>query len=344
MTRSPEDVLDHLTTGAGAADQSADWPAASWEVVRSAGACCWAVPAEYGGAGLGPVELLRANERVAAACLTTAFILSQREAAVRRLLAGPPHLRERYLPRLAAGEVFATVGLSQLTTSRQHGGPALRATPADGGFRIEGEIPWVTGADQAGVIVAGGTTADGEQLLFALPMDRPGVRVGPPMSLAALVGSRTATVTCAGVAIERELLIAGPAGRVLGPVGGGGLETSNLALGHAAAAAELLAHEAAARPDLEPAAARFRSAADAARRWLHALALAPDADAALAARVDCTRLALRASQAALLAAKGAGFVAPHPAGRLARQALFFLVWSCPRPVAAGVLDGLVPDT
>ena len=55
---------------------------------------------------------------------------------------------------------------------------------------------------------------------------------------------------------------------------------------------------------------------------------------------QCTRLALRATQAALLAAKGTGFVAPHPAQRWARQALFFLVWSCPRPVAEGVLGDL----
>src|SRR5204863_6697423 len=43
-------------------------------------------------------------------------------------------------------------------------------------------------------------------------------------------------------------------------------------------------------------------------------------------------LALRSAQAALAAAKGAGYVAGHPAGRWCREALFFLVWSCPAPV------------
>jgi hypothetical protein len=54
---------------------------------------------------------------------------------------------------------------------------------------------------------------------------------------------------------------------------------------------------------------------------------------------------LRATQAALSAAKGTGYVAGHPAGRWCREALFFLVWSCPQPVAAanlcelaGILD------
>ncbi|MCH5377023.1 MAG: acyl-CoA dehydrogenase, partial [Planctomycetes bacterium] len=43
-------------------------------------------------------------------------------------------------------------------------------------------------------------------------------------------------------------------------------------------------------------------------------------------------LALRATQAALASAKGAGYVLGHPAGRWCREALFFLVWSCPQPV------------
>ena len=36
----------------------------------------------------------------------------------------------------------------------------------------------------------------------------------------------------------------------------------------------------------------------------------------------------------LAAAKGAGYAYRHPAGRWCREALFFLVWSCPQPVVA----------
>jgi hypothetical protein len=41
---------------------------------------------------------------------------------------------------------------------------------------------------------------------------------------------------------------------------------------------------------------------------------------------------LRASQASLTATKGAGYLASASAGRYCREALFFLVWSCPAPV------------
>ena len=60
------------------------------------------------------------------------------------------------------------------------------------------------------------------------------------------------------------------------------------------------------------------------------LAEPPSTPAELRARANS--LALRASQAALAAAKGAGFVEGHPAGRWCREALFFLVWSCPQEV------------
>ena len=49
-------------------------------------------------------------------------------------------------------------------------------------------------------------------------------------------------------------------------------------------------------------------------------------------RARANSLVLRATQAALAATKGAGYVVGHPAGRWCREALFFLVWSCPQPV------------
>ena len=83
---------------------------------------------------------------------------------------------------------------------------------------------------------------------------------------------------------------------------------------------------------------RLERARGATRKRLHELTLPSQSpDETLALRVEVTRLALRASQLALLAAKGSGFVAPHPAQRWARQALFFLVWSCPQPVASAAL-------
>jgi len=333
---NPE-LLAILAAQAEKADQSTEWPALSLETVQTAGALHWSLPGPFGGCGQSASELLAAHERIATACLTTAFILSQREAAIRHLTKAPAHLQQRFLPQLVAGG-YASVGLSQLTTSRQHRGHALRATATATGYRLDGEIPWVTGADQAVVIIIGATLEDSSQILVALPPDQAGLRIDPPMPLSALAGSRTAMMKCNGVSVEHELLLIQPKDRVLGPVGGGGLETTNLALGLAVAALDLIQQEATVRPDLAAVVDQLESATVDLRARVHALAVTPDSDAIHAARVDGTRLALQATQTALLAAKGAGFVHPHAAGRLARQALFFLVWSCPRPVVAGLLE------
>lgn len=344
MTALAADALERLAAGAELADRDTIWPVAAWAALRRAGALGWSIPREYGGAGRSAVELLCGLEEIASACLTTAFALSQREAAIRHLLKGPHVLRERYLPRLTRGEIYMTVGLSQLTTSRQHQGPALRATQLpDGRVQLDGEIPWVTGADQAAGIVVGATLPDATQLLLVLPTERLVEQIDPPLPLAALGGSRTCLVHCRHVIIESAEILSGPAESVLGKSGGGGLETSCLAIGLASAAAGYLRTEVAARPILDDMTSRFESTIQSLRLRLHELAEAADPDRTLALRTDATWLVLRVTQAALMVAKGVGFVAPHPAQRWARQAQFFLVWSCPRPVAEGVLEKLTGE-
>jgi butyryl-CoA dehydrogenase len=182
---------------------------------------------------------------------------------------------------------------------------------------------------------------DGRQVLAVLPTDLSGVEVGPPLDLLALRGSMTAEVRCTQVRLAREWILAGPVERVLqtGRGGAGGLETSCLALGVVHAAVAYLRQETALRPPLAPIAERL--AARLERAWLELERLvssAPTPEAATALRGRANLLALHATQAALTAGKGTAFVRPHPAQRWARQALFFLVWSCPWPAASATLE------
>jgi butyryl-CoA dehydrogenase len=340
-------TLEALRDAADSADTSCEWPAASWQRLRQAGVLAWSVPREHGGAGWPVSKLLAGYEQLAGACMTTAFILSQREGAVRRLVGSPNvELSRRFLPKLASGELYASVGLSQLTTSRQHKAPVLTATETPEGFRLDGEIPWVTGADQAALVTIGATLADGRQVLLGLPRGQTGVVIEPPLPLMALAGSRTSSLRLSDVTLGREWLIAGPVERVMAgkPGGAGGLETSCLALGLAGAAIDYVLQEAEQRADLLMAAQSLRDARIQLQTRMDALALAPTptSEVLVAVRVDCTRLALQATQVAMTVAKGAGFVAPHPVQRWARQALFFLVWSCPRPAAEGLIGSLLP--
>jgi hypothetical protein len=69
-----------------------------------------------------------------------------------------------------------------------------------------------------------------------------------------------------------------------------------------------------------------------------------DAQAASNLRAKVNALVLRVTQFALAAGKGSAFLRSHPAQRWARQAMFFLVWSCPAPALDATLTCMaLPD-
>jgi alkylation response protein AidB-like acyl-CoA dehydrogenase len=103
------------------------------------------------------------------------------------------------------------------------------------------------------------------------------------------------------------------------------------------AAIGFMARQAEQRPDLVPVAEKLAMDCEQLRLGLVALTDGVESMSAGELRQRANSLALRSTQAALSAAKGAGFVAAHPAGRMAREALFFLVWSCPQAVVAANL-------
>ncbi|MBP88182.1 MAG: hypothetical protein CMJ64_15940 [Planctomycetaceae bacterium] len=105
----------------------------------------------------------------------------------------------------------------------------------------------------------------------------------------------------------------------------------------AGAAIDFLEEEAAKRPDRTEPTESLRAAWDAWRSDLLGAACDEPVCSNENLRIRANSLALRASQAALAAANGTGYVVGHPAGRWCREALFFLVWSCPQPVMAANL-------
>lgn len=309
------------------------WRSGAMATLARHGLLAGFVPADRGGCGASEPAVTAALVAVAERCLTTALALTQWAAAVRIIAAADHPARDRLLPRLAAGLEFTTVGIAQVTTSRQHHGrPALGAVADGNAWRLEGLCPWVTGADACDTIVVGAALPEGGRGFFLVEREAAGLEIGPPFEMLALSASHTGPVRFQGVRPAAVLAVGGNPPRT------GGLATTALAVGATRAAVGLLRGEAAARPALLPVVAGL----DAEEGAIHADLLAAASGAVEQAdrdrlRAAATSLAVRAAQAALTACKGAGFVVGHPAERLVREAHFFLVWSCPEGVSATLM-------
>lgn len=338
----PPEILDlclKLRDTSSEIDQRQTWPSEQLGWLRDAGVYRWFIPKAYGGDEWDEAQILAGYLALSQSCLTTTFVLTQWNAACKRILGSDNQaLKEELLPAMADGSLFATVGISHLTTSRQHlGKPVLLAEPSqDGGYLLQGFSPWVTGAHWADVIVLGATLPNATQIIAAVPTKAEGLTASPGASLVALSASCTDSVELDAVTISESRVLAGPVANVMqtnSGGGAGGLQTSTLAVGLSLAATGFLKEHAEHRPDLAPVASKLEQDTHALVTALRCLSLSAACDInASQLRQRANSLVLRSTQAALSAAKGAGFIATHPTGRWAREALFFLVWSCPQPV------------
>lgn len=325
------------------------WPAAAVKLLGEAGCRRNVIAEEFGGAAATPQQQLETYQAAAWGSLSLALILTQNDAACELLGdCDNAEMPGQILPRCASGELLLTVGISQLTTSRRSVGPAMKAeVDSEGdGFRISGFMPWVTSAPRADYIVTGAVLPDGNQILVVVANDAKGLTVGEPMRLLALESSWTCEVRCEDVHVEAGQLMRGPTQRVLAiraPVKP--LSVSAVGLG----AAERLLDEVRTLaktvdrvtamldekivPRFESIRARLYDAADM-------LSDPSNEIPAMDIRIAVNDLVVRLAATLMTLSKGSGYLLSNQTQRLAREAMFFLVWSAPPHVQAGTLEHL----
>ena len=130
-------------------DQAPIVPAGHLEALAAAGLLGLMGPVDAGGHAATPATSREVFEILAGACGVTFFVWVQHHAPV-RLLARSDNvaLRQRWLPELCRGDVLGGVAFAYL---RRPGPPAVAARPVPGGYRVDGEAPWVTSWGLAGM-------------------------------------------------------------------------------------------------------------------------------------------------------------------------------------------------
>lgn len=195
-----------LQDGAAERDRTGTFPRDLWRRCAEVGVQGLAMPEAYGGGGADPLTAVLALEALGYACPDAGlcFALNAQLWSVQMpiLRFGTEAQRERYLPRLCAGEWIGAHGMSEPGSGSDAFALQTRAEPAPGGYVLTGTKTFVSNAPEADVFVVFATIARDKGVLgitaFLVERDAPGLRVGRPIEKMGLKSSPMAEVILDG--------------------------------------------------------------------------------------------------------------------------------------------------
>ncbi len=194
-----------------------DWDVARRLVRRAGelGLLATDVPEDLGGLALDKISsVVVASEMGADSAFATTFGAITGLAILPLIAFGTPEQQQRYLPRLASGELVGAYCLSESGSGSDALGARTRATRlADGSFSLSGEKMWITNAGFADLYIVF-AKVDGEAFTaFIVERGFPGVSIGEEEHKMGLQASSTAPVILQDARV--------PAANVLGEIGRG---------------------------------------------------------------------------------------------------------------------------
>jgi alkylation response protein AidB-like acyl-CoA dehydrogenase len=304
-------------------DASSSIPVENFDALAEAGLYGIFAPEEVGGLGADSGTLAAAVEVLAAGCLATTFVWIQHFGLVRNLLMAPAPLRDQWLGPACRGERRGGIAFGGLLP----GPPRLRAEPEPDGWRLVGSAPWVTGWGRIDTLHVAARGPDETIVHLAIDAEEGRGLSVTRQHLVAVEASATVRAQFDGVWVPAERAMAVVP---FDPAASGGTSlraNGSLALGVVRRCCQLMGPSSL---DVELVACRAE------------LDSAGDPTMALA-RARASELALRAS-AALLVQQGSRSIARHEhAQRLAREAMFLLVFGSRAEIKSGLLSRLLPD-
>jgi alkylation response protein AidB-like acyl-CoA dehydrogenase len=296
-------------------------PLANLDLLAEAGLYGLAGPAEAGGLDADPRTAAAVTELLASGCLTTTFVFVQHHRAVRAVRdTANQSLRDDWLAPLCNGTKRAGIVLAGLRA----GATQLMARQVEGGWLLDGNVPWVTGWGRIDVLLAMARTGDGKvvrALIDATPGEHLRVQ---PLRLIAANASGTAAVTFQELFVPAQRItsiedyVAPPANE------GGGRGNGSLPLGIARRCIALIGET-----PLHQELADRRNQLDEASDETMAAARAAAAD-----------LAMRAAASLVVTKGGSSLLLDQHAQRLACEAVFTLVFGTRPAIRAHLLDRL----
>ncbi|HEX6498042.1 MAG TPA: acyl-CoA dehydrogenase family protein [Micromonosporaceae bacterium] len=217
-----------VAPNAAAADETGEFPQASYDALRAADFHAPHIPAEYGGAGADALATAIVIEEVARACAASSLIPAVNKlGTMPLLLAGSEELKRRYLPPVAAGDAMFSYCLSEPEAGSDAAAMKTRAERDGDHYVINGAKRWITnaGVSEYYTVFAVTTPGIGAKGISAFVVEKSdaGVSFGAPEKKLGIKGSPTREVYFDNVRV--------PADRLIG-VEGQGFRTAMRTLDH----------------------------------------------------------------------------------------------------------------
>ena len=179
-------------------DLKAEYPEDLLREIGAMGGYRGAASPAHGGDGRGLRQVVQVMEEASRECLSTGFMIWCQTACARYIaLSDNAWVKERYLPRIVSGELLAGTGLSNTMKSADTiEDYRLCARRAEGGYVINGVLPWVSNLGPDHVFVTGCPVrgADGElegPAFVLVDCGQPGFRLVDCARFIGLDGTRT---------------------------------------------------------------------------------------------------------------------------------------------------------
>lgn len=179
----------------------------------------YALPQEYGGLGVSMTEEVQIALELGYTTPAFRSMLGTNNGIAGQVFVnlGTPQQRQRYLPRLASGELLGSFCLTEQDAGSDPSGMQTRAVRSGEGYRLTGSKRFITNAARAGVHMVFARTGPESSgtagiSVFAVDADRPGVTVGEPDEKMGQHGSVTSDVYFDDVPLAPEALVGGVEG------------------------------------------------------------------------------------------------------------------------------------
>ncbi len=308
-------------------------------------------PMEYGGPGFSEPMFRDFQEAVARYSGSLAFLQTQHQSAASMIAKGDNELlKQATLPKMGNGERLIGIGFSQL---RRPGPLMLTAKKMDGGYELNGAVPWVTGFGLFGEFLIGASLDDGRAVFGVVPFVptwrlKGEIAFTEPMRLAAMESPQTVTAQLTDFFVpDEDVAFIKPAGWIQNNDMINITLQGFFALGCARAGLDQLlsAYEKKQSPFIKAAYDALDAELSECRRRTIAVQESGDEDVTtdekLKIRAWSIDLAVRCAHAGVTAHSGAANSTSHPAQRVYREALVYTVSAQTSGIMQATLERLV---